>query len=502
MLPECQSRTSRWTLHRPKLFAWSKCFHRMKTKSYNASSHMRRQTLHIAYVCLSYVWGTDEPTDVIYINERPYRVRRNLWCFLRTASKMLHSADPVLGLGASYSSQPERHYLDRDTCVGQLIWIDALCIDQENTLEKNHQVQQMGETYGKSQRVVVWFGSGSYAQASMAKYYPPTDLSWYSGTVSHARIFMRGFCEDAYWKIAWTTHEVLLARDITFLTNRQEARWTKLKEELGRVLGFAGHSYSQYQPLYDIVERQSRCTLLENIWRHRHKKCTDRRDLIYSLLSLSDLDLVIEVYYEITLSILALRVVRSLGPAACLYSAKVLQSALKYAPELRNGEDYPFAIVNLSQPLPYFSWNCPCCSESLDLTSVAIKYLPSLEYRIYCLGCFHKDSSKRPMPGDRALRHGHLILSQHGISRPTLLWSTHCLPPNRSWAPNKPRDLIGPLQGVRVLKMNDDGSTSLQTSTKDFALSVSSNFEARYMSRENVGSFADLTGRGYQNPTY
>jgi hypothetical protein len=38
------------------------------------------------------------------------------------------------------------------------LWIDALCINQNNPLEKGHQVNQMGNVYSKAEQVLVWLG--------------------------------------------------------------------------------------------------------------------------------------------------------------------------------------------------------------------------------------------------------------------------------------------------------------------------------------------------------
>jgi hypothetical protein len=39
---------------------------------------------------------------------------------------------------------------------GPPLWIDALCIDQRNTAERNHQVQQMGRIYSGATTVPIW----------------------------------------------------------------------------------------------------------------------------------------------------------------------------------------------------------------------------------------------------------------------------------------------------------------------------------------------------------
>jgi hypothetical protein len=41
------------------------------------------------------------------------------------------------------------------------IWVDAICINQEDDGEKEHQIPLMGEIYAESEYVYVWLGNGS-----------------------------------------------------------------------------------------------------------------------------------------------------------------------------------------------------------------------------------------------------------------------------------------------------------------------------------------------------
>jgi hypothetical protein len=41
---------------------------------------------------------------------------------------------------------------------GIIFWIDNLCIDQDNPLEKNHQVHLMRDIYQKANSILVWLG--------------------------------------------------------------------------------------------------------------------------------------------------------------------------------------------------------------------------------------------------------------------------------------------------------------------------------------------------------
>lgn len=84
------------------------------------------------HVAVSYVWGSPLPCHSIYVNGQHYRVARNLYILLKRLV--------VLNDTSAY------------------YWVDAICIDQDNVVEKNHQVQQMGDVYKAADQVLCWLG--------------------------------------------------------------------------------------------------------------------------------------------------------------------------------------------------------------------------------------------------------------------------------------------------------------------------------------------------------
>jgi hypothetical protein len=71
------------------------------------------------------MWGAEEATQVILINGQSFLVRRNLWEFLVRIQRA-------------------------DVKYRVPIWIDAICIDQNDVLERNHQVSLMGLIYSEA----------------------------------------------------------------------------------------------------------------------------------------------------------------------------------------------------------------------------------------------------------------------------------------------------------------------------------------------------------------
>ena len=77
------------------------------------------------YFALSYTWGAGPAEKQIVVDGKPFWVRKNLWQFLKQAQKKKTASE----LAVKY------------------LWIDAICINQRSTFEKNHQVSMMRRIY-------------------------------------------------------------------------------------------------------------------------------------------------------------------------------------------------------------------------------------------------------------------------------------------------------------------------------------------------------------------
>ena len=93
-------------------------------------------TLGLPYRALSYIWGPPAPTLKIYINNRPFAVRRNLYKFIQKYLEKLR----------------------RNSTEPDYLWIDQICINQSNVNERNQQVRLMSEVYREARCVIVWLG--------------------------------------------------------------------------------------------------------------------------------------------------------------------------------------------------------------------------------------------------------------------------------------------------------------------------------------------------------
>lgn len=83
------------------------------------------------YEALSYVWGSQSETHTITVNGCDLHVTRNLY------TALIHL---------------------RDNQLERILWIDAICINQEDDDEKSEQIPLMRSIYAQADRVIVWLG--------------------------------------------------------------------------------------------------------------------------------------------------------------------------------------------------------------------------------------------------------------------------------------------------------------------------------------------------------
>ncbi|KAF4635100.1 hypothetical protein G7Y89_g3001 [Cudoniella acicularis] len=74
----------------------------------------------------------------------------------------------------------------------RVFWIDAICVDQQNLMERSAQVQRMGEVYTLAHRVVVWLGpqddSSTYAIELLEKLNSQIKVNMRNGTKSNSAL--------------------------------------------------------------------------------------------------------------------------------------------------------------------------------------------------------------------------------------------------------------------------------------------------------------------------
>ena len=106
--------------------------------------------LHSApkYIALSYTWGDPKQVSTILCQGKALSVTRNLEDALWQLRESQESQDIFAGRAFAREGNNKTPYF----------WIDAVCINQSDHDEKNHQVRLMWEIYSYADVVVAWLG--------------------------------------------------------------------------------------------------------------------------------------------------------------------------------------------------------------------------------------------------------------------------------------------------------------------------------------------------------
>lgn len=93
------------------------------------------------FEALSYTWGsTENPVDILIKNTKNI-FNDSSFCTL-TVTRNLAEALPFL----------------RHENRSRVLWIDAICVNQQDLNERSSQVKRMADIYSKATKVVVWVG--------------------------------------------------------------------------------------------------------------------------------------------------------------------------------------------------------------------------------------------------------------------------------------------------------------------------------------------------------
>jgi hypothetical protein len=259
---------------------------------------LRLASIDTKYTCLSYVWGEEDTGEWIYLNNKRFPARHNLCGFLRSARHM-----PVL--------------------ISRWLWIDAICIDQINTPELQHQVQQMGRIYAGADEVISWLGND---QDIVTSFRNRSDNGIPSG--------LNALYRSPYWSRAWVVQEVILGAHVKLMAGvhmlpidallahhiSQKNRWS-----------YNGAIHIGVLHMRKLLQsrEQSSVTLIYLLHYFQHQLCHTTRDRIFSLLGLCRDGMNLKVDYSISDHDLAVKVLTHASDTFCLCSIHTISGALK-----------------------------------------------------------------------------------------------------------------------------------------------------------------------------
>lgn len=238
------------------------------------------------YRPISYVWGDPSVTKVILVDDTPFKVRMNLWNYLTQARSEEYSgvlwAEPLW------------------------IWVDAICINQDDLDERSKQVAIMGQIYSKAYGVCAWLGVGT--EKSWETMRDLTEIDWEANyeKVKSGQGFNLAdeqlesaiceWLELAYWSRVWIIQEYALSDRAVIQCGPKIISAVTLDRMIdtlindpgrSRLYGTAGFKVLRARRHYDRDNWYgSSLNFVMVLLQSLDSKCTDLHDHIYALISL------------------------------------------------------------------------------------------------------------------------------------------------------------------------------------------------------------------------
>lgn len=253
------------------------------------------------YRCLSYAWESTARDKTIVLNGISRPVTHSLWSALR--SLIAHN-------------------------LGNDIWIDAICVDQGNTVEKSQQVRFMSQIYSAACEVIVYLGEdetityGGGGRVSGAVTVIATlaaDVHLHAIPALYSDRYVAdiaqivasqstlGLLTSPWWQRSWCVQEICFSRHTSVLYGSSILTWGLLSEALSNwhkhkqaccddvVASMRPAVISAFHSTYrhitkiawtksDLLTGQS---LLQVLLDYQHLKATDPRDKVFAFAGLA-----------------------------------------------------------------------------------------------------------------------------------------------------------------------------------------------------------------------
>lgn len=183
-------------------------------------------------------------------------------------------------------------YLDRP----RTIWIDTVCINQEDVEERNTQVALMSQIYSLASGVIVFLGEGTNNSDMCLDFLRTCAEDEFAAqnrcVTSTLRMALRELLSRAWFRRVWVLQEVALARRVTVICGTKTIPYKYLTSKRLSGLGFDPHRDDGLIP--PVLKLSRFGTLPVDLFHsllHMARPChsTDNRDKIFALFGMLDI---------------------------------------------------------------------------------------------------------------------------------------------------------------------------------------------------------------------
>ncbi|KAF3189878.1 hypothetical protein TWF788_009865 [Orbilia oligospora] len=181
----------------------------------------------LPYDALSYFWGPESPGAYIYL--RHDRDDKGIALGDQNWGSMARHARRVFLRANLY-----RALLQLRKQRVSLVWVDFLCINQTDTIEKTSQLREMVKIYGAANRVCVWLGEADdigRSDKAMDFIEAVKDFAMLNMLVEDTRranewLAISELMRDRWFSRRWVVQEIALAKDATIYCGSKVVQWS------------------------------------------------------------------------------------------------------------------------------------------------------------------------------------------------------------------------------------------------------------------------------------
>ncbi|TGO35106.1 hypothetical protein BHYA_0170g00180 [Botrytis hyacinthi] len=233
------------------------------------------------YNAVSYTWGNEADQKPIFIDDRYFLVTENLYKAL-----------------ICLQQQGAKEYV---------LWVDAICINQDDVAERNRQLTIMPYIYERAKLVIIWLRNDENVSRPAAWPDPekisPFEISGHTQQYKDQRSlfnYLMIVCSNEYWKRLWIIQEIGKARKLIIFFGHELIDWQRFVETITLDWPYPAwmtqetmeeNALSQTVPwslYYQLRNKYDGGHKLQNLMaNHRQALCKEPRDKVYGLVGLA-----------------------------------------------------------------------------------------------------------------------------------------------------------------------------------------------------------------------
>ncbi|KAH8598663.1 heterokaryon incompatibility protein-domain-containing protein [Bisporella sp. PMI_857] len=265
----------------------------------------------VDYEALSYIWGVeDNPLEVLIDLASKDSEEDVAEIQVLVSTHPLRYATLLVGQNLEGSL---RHLRSKNT--KRVLWVDAICINQADIVERNTQVSRVGDIFKLAERVIVWVGpSTEDSQLAMQtldylgrqvvsttdrRRAPAPDAvkkTWFESSVQlpfgdSTWKAISNLLQRSWFERLWVVQEAHLARGGLFLCGEDELDWIIFRYAILALWYNKAASWSLppvMRLIGNLVELlPDKHPISDVFYQVYSRSCTDSRDRVYGLHGLS-----------------------------------------------------------------------------------------------------------------------------------------------------------------------------------------------------------------------